>query len=42
MSTMDPTTLSRYILPTSSFISVLCLIGYGVWAMKKVLGCSAL
>jgi hypothetical protein len=28
MSTMDPTQLSRYILSISSFISVLCLIGY--------------
>jgi hypothetical protein len=35
---MDPTHLSTYILSILGFISVPCLIGYGVWAMKKVLG----
>jgi hypothetical protein len=38
---MGPTRLSAYILSISGFISVLCPIGYGVWAMKKVLECSA-
>jgi hypothetical protein len=36
MSAMDPTHLSGYILSISGFMSVLCLIGYGVWVMKGV------
>jgi hypothetical protein len=33
---MDSTKLSTYILSISRFVAVLCLIGYGVYAMKVI------